>query len=144
MFSLAFKLLAMTIGFAYPAYCSIKALESSDQDDKSRWLVYWVVFAFFSVIEHFADSTVSWLPFYWLAKCLFLGWCLAPIESNGAAVIYSKVILPLFHKHEGDIDQVLAKAQDKAGSYMGRFTEKAKDMAAEHQLNKNKARARKN
>ena len=139
MFSLVFKLLAITVGFAYPAYCSIKALESSDQDDKTRWLVYWVVFAFFSVIEYFADSTVGWLPFYWLTKCVFLGWCLAPIEYNGADIIYSQLILPLFLEHQGDIDQVLAKAQGKAGSFLDRFTEKAKDMAAQNQLNKNKA-----
>ena len=97
------------MGFLYPAYCSIKALESSVKNDDTQWLTYWVVFAFFSVVEYFADFIAGWVglylfykmlvtnlclftqvPFYWLSKCLFLVWCMAPIEANGANVIYSK------------------------------------------------------
>ena len=40
--------------FAYPAYCSIKALETLNEQDDKKWLTYWVVFAFFSVLEFFA------------------------------------------------------------------------------------------
>ena len=40
--------------FAYPAYCSIKALETLNKQDDKKWLTYWVVFAFFSVLEFFA------------------------------------------------------------------------------------------
>jgi hypothetical protein len=60
------------------------------------------------------------------------------MESNGSAVIYSKVILPVFNKHSASIDKAMGKAQGKAGDFLERVTEKAKDMAAEHQLNKNK------
>ena len=100
------QLLANTVGFAYPAYCSIKALESSVKADDTQWLTYWVVFAFFSVIVYFAgsqtlllllllilplpDFIAGWVPFYWLSKCLFLVWCMAPMENNGAVIIYSK------------------------------------------------------
>jgi len=136
-FGFGAQLLANTVGFLYPAYCSIKALESSIKADDTQWLTYWVVFAFFSVVEYFADFIAGWVPFYWLSKCLFLVWCMAPMESNGAAIIYSKVILPLFNKHQGDIDNAMAKAQGKAGDFLDRVTEKAKDLAAEHQLNKN-------
>ena len=61
---MAFKVLAFAVGFAYPAFYTIKALllklheneisksgssgpgelASGDQDVKTRWLVYWVVF----------------------------------------------------------------------------------------------------
>lgn len=132
------QLLANTVGFAYPAYCSIKAIESSVKADDTQWLTYWVVFAAFSVVEYFADFIAGWVPFYWLSKCLFMVWCMAPIEANGSAIIYSKVILPLFNKHSANIDQVMNKAQGKAGDFLDRVTEKAKDLAAEHQLNKNK------
>jgi len=130
------QLVANTVGFLYPAYCSIKALESAAKADDTQWLTYWVVFAAFSVIEYFADFIAGWVPFYWLSKCLFLVWCMAPIDNNGANIIYQKVILPMFLKHEGEIDAVLARAQGKAGDFLDRVTEKAKDMAAEHQLNK--------
>jgi len=136
-FGFGAQLLANTVGFLYPAYCSIKALESSVKNDDTQWLTYWVVFAFFSVVEYFADFIAGWVPFYWLSKCLFLVWCMAPIEANGANVIYSKVILPFFMEHQGNIDGALARAQGKAGDFLDKVTEKAKDMAAEHQLNKN-------
>ena len=49
------------MGFLYPAYCSIKALESSVKNDDTQWLTYWVVFAFFSVVEYFADFIAGWV-----------------------------------------------------------------------------------
>merc|ERR1712183_1198338 len=120
------QLVANTIGFAYPAYCSIQALESKQKGDDTQWLTYWVVFAAFSVLEYFADFIAGWVPFYWLSKCLFLVWCMAPMENNGANIIYQKVILPMFLKHEGEIDAALARAQGKAGDFLDRVTEKAK------------------
>ena len=50
--------MANTIGFAYPAYCSIRALESSVKSDDTQWLTYWVVFAAFSVVEYFAGENL--------------------------------------------------------------------------------------
>jgi len=131
------QLVANTIGFAYPAYCSIQALESKAKGDDTQWLTYWVVFAAFSVLEYFADFIAGWVPFYWLSKCLFMVWCMAPMENNGSAVIYSKIILPLFKKHSPTIDKALEKAGSKAGDMFDKAMEKAKDFAAEQQLNKN-------
>ena len=61
-------LFTFSIGFVYPAYCSVRALESRSKDDDTKWLTYWVVFALFSVIEFFSDILVGWVPFYWLTK----------------------------------------------------------------------------
>jgi receptor expression-enhancing protein 5/6 len=136
MFGFGAQLLCNALGFVYPAYCSIKALESSNKKDDTQWLTYWVVFAFFSVVEFFSDILVGWVPFYWLSKCVFMIWCMAPIEANGATVIYSRVILPLFYKHQPTIDNIMNKATDKASVYLDQAMEKAKDVAAEHQLGK--------
>ena len=55
------QLLANIVGFVYPAYCSIKALESTVKNDDTQWLTYWVVFAAFSVVEYFADFIAGWV-----------------------------------------------------------------------------------
>jgi receptor expression-enhancing protein 5/6 len=44
--------------FAYPAYCSIRALESTMKDDDTQWLTYWVVFAAFSLVEYFTGKAI--------------------------------------------------------------------------------------
>jgi receptor expression-enhancing protein 5/6 len=87
------------IGFAFPAYKSLVALETSNKEDDSKWLTYWVVFAAFSVVEFFSDVLLSWFPLYWLAKVAFLLWCSADIPNGGSAVIYNRVIRPVFLRH---------------------------------------------
>merc|ERR1711872_861066 len=135
-FGFGAQLLANIVGLRLPAYCSIKVLESTVKNDDTQWLTYWVVFAAFSVVEYFADFIAGWVPFYWLSKCLFLVWCMAPLENNGSALIYSKVILPFFLEHQGNIDQAIEKAGNKAGDLFDQAMEKAKDYAAEQQLKK--------
>lgn len=94
------QLLANTIGFLYPAFCSLLALVSCNKKDDTQWLKYWVVFASFSIIEYFADFVSGLVPFYWVCKCLLMVWCMAPTEDNGSAVIYAFIIRPMFKSVE--------------------------------------------
>jgi len=98
------------IGFLYPAYASIIALETQHKEDDTKWLTYWVVFAFFSVGEFFSDIIFSWFPFYWLAKVIFLIWCFMPLENNGSMYIYSRVIRPVFLKNRQHVDNAFSSA----------------------------------
>ena len=82
------SLLAMLIGFLYPAYRSVFAIESTDTEDDTQWLTYWVVYGFFGLVEFFTDIFLSWIPFYYLLKCGFLVWCMAPTPNNGSTIIY--------------------------------------------------------
>lgn len=61
-------LLSNLIGFLYPAYASIKAVESVRKDDDTKWLTYWVVFSFITLIEFPAEIILQWIPFYCLIK----------------------------------------------------------------------------
>lgn len=91
------------IGFLYPAYKSLVALETSNKEDDSKWLTYWVVFAAFSVVEFFSDILLNWFPLYWLVKVAFLLYCSADIPTNGSMLIYNRVIRPLFLQHKKKI-----------------------------------------
>lgn len=48
------------IGFLFPAYYSFKAIESPNKEDDKQWLVYWVVYSFFTIIEAFVSIILYW------------------------------------------------------------------------------------
>ena len=60
--------LCSIVGFAYPAFKSFQAIETHNGGDDTQWLIYWVVYAFFAVIESFIDVLLYWIPFYYAFK----------------------------------------------------------------------------
>jgi len=130
VFSTLAPLVVNLIAFVYPAYKSIKALESNDKDDDSKWLTYWVVYGFFSVIEYFADIILSWFPFYFIAKTSLFLWCMAPIKSNGSQFIYSHVILPWFLKNQDKLDQAFTRGKQLVDEGLSEAEKVAREQAA--------------
>jgi len=119
--------LANFVGFLYPAYCSVKAIESHAKEDDTKWLTYWVVYSAFSLIEFFTDIFLFWIPLYAFLKCIFLVYCMAPVSWNGSTTIYHKVIKPFVLKNQEKIDEAL----DKAGSMAQDALNEAEDAATE-------------
>ncbi|NXU08504.1 REEP5 protein, partial [Pardalotus punctatus] len=105
---------------------SIKAIESPNKDDDTQWLTYWVVYGIFSIAEFFSDIFLSWFPFYYMLKCGFLLWCMAPSPSNGAEFLYHRIIRPFFLKHEAQLDSVVQDLKDKAAETADTITKEAK------------------
>lgn len=84
------------LGWAMPAYLSIKAIESPSTNDDVQWLTYWVVFGFFNFLESFALRVVLYyLPWYFAFKSIFILWLQLP-AFRGAETLYSAVVKPAF------------------------------------------------
>lgn len=77
VFNLGGQLLTNFAGFIIPGYYSLEALFTTSKHDDTQWLTYWVVFAFFTVIESLI-SVVYWFPFYYTFKFVFLLWLSLP------------------------------------------------------------------
>jgi len=124
-------LICNLIAFVYPAYISIKAVESAKKEDDTQWLTYWVVYACFGTVEFFSDILLSWFPFYYLCKCLFLMYCAAPASWNGSHTIYNRLIRPYFLKYESKLDKIADEVREQATKYVDLSAEKAREMAAD-------------
>jgi receptor expression-enhancing protein 5/6 len=103
------------IGFVYPAYASVKAIESTVKEDDTKWLMYWCVYALFGILEFFSDQLLFWIPFYTLTKCLFLIWAMIPGKNGGTYLIYNRVLRPFVLKHQDSIDRHIGQAKDSFG-----------------------------
>ena len=81
----------LLLGFLYPSYKTITAVMTESREDDLLWLKYWSVLSLFSLVELLLDPLVHHFTWYLLAKCVFLIWCMAPMEQNGSNLIFSQV-----------------------------------------------------
>ncbi|PGH10133.1 protein yop1 [Polytolypa hystricis UAMH7299] len=96
-FNIAGALLVNLAGFIIPGYYSLQALFSATKADDTQWLTYWVVFAFFSVLET-AISAAYWFPFYYLFKLIITLWLALP-QTSGAQIVFNSFIQPVFSRY---------------------------------------------
>jgi len=97
VFNLGGQFLTNIAGFVIPGYYSLEALFTVNKTDDTQWLTYWVVFAFFTVIESFV-SVVYWFPFYYTFKFVFLLWLALP-AFRGAEIIFSSFMQPMLGRY---------------------------------------------
>ena len=83
----------------YPAYRSFKAVRNKNLKEYLRWIVYWIVYAFFTCIELLTDAIMSWFPFFFEIKVITLIWLLGP-SSRGAMKVYKSCIHPTLISRE--------------------------------------------
>lgn len=102
--------LCSIIGFVYPAFKSFQAIESKIRGDDTQWLIYWVVYSFFSILEVFTDSLLHWIPFYFAFKLAFLLWAMLP-QTKGAKFLYDSFLKDFLKKNESRIDAALDDAK---------------------------------
>ena len=125
------KIITNLIGTIYPAYWTMKSIQSQNDDDK-YWLTYWVVFAAFSLVDLFSGFLLKLIPFYFIIKIVFLVWLFMP-NTQGCYYIYYFVIVKLFKHVEKDIDD----ATEKIGEYTKNIVNQGNEII-EKTISKNK------
>jgi receptor expression-enhancing protein 5/6 len=127
VFGVGVASLSSLVGFLYPAFKSFQAIETKNKGDDTQWLVYWVIFAFFSIIEVFVDILLYWIPFYYAFKLAFLLWAMLP-QTKGAKFLYDAFLKDFLKKNESRIDAAMADAKKNAGSIASELSSATSDL----------------
>ncbi|XP_063303312.1 receptor expression-enhancing protein 2 isoform X1 [Pelobates fuscus] len=123
------RLVVLVFGTLYPAYSSYKAVKTKNVKEYVKWMMYWIVFAFFSTAETLTDIILSWFPFYFELKIAFVIWLLSPY-TKGSSVLYRKFVHPTLSSKEKEIDEYIAQARDKSYETMMRVGKRGLNIAA--------------
>merc|ERR1712057_135578 len=126
---IAAALCVVLVGFVYPAFASFKALDSKNEGEERNWLIYWVVYSCFCLVEGFLEYVLFWVPFYYPIKLAFLCFLFLP-QTQGAKKLYedvlSKVLKPYVAMIDGATADALNKVQGAASKLSGEGKESVK------------------
>lgn len=91
------------------------AIENKNKGDDIQWIVYWVLYTFFSLIETFQDFILYWIPFYFAFKLALLLWAMLP-QTRGAKFLYDNFLKDFLKKKSGGdvqsrLDAAVAEAK---------------------------------
>ncbi|KIK94024.1 hypothetical protein PAXRUDRAFT_828413 [Paxillus rubicundulus Ve08.2h10] len=111
LMSLVSHLLCSWFAFLLPCYSTYKALSHAPSPDELETLsMYWAVIGAFIAVEQSVGPFISWLPFYWEVRTLFLLYISLP-QTQGSTYIYKGYFEPFCSKNEADLDAGIAAAQ---------------------------------
>jgi len=103
-------LLCAWFAFLLPSYSTYKALSSPLSGELQDLSMYWAVIGAFIAAETTIGPFVSWLPFYWEIRTLFLLYISLP-QIQGSTYIYKAYLEPFLAKNETELDSGIASAQ---------------------------------
>ncbi|XP_077358824.1 receptor expression-enhancing protein 3 isoform X3 [Festucalex cinctus] len=92
-------------------------------------MMYWIVFALYTVVETITDLTLAWFPLYYELKIAFVIWLLSPY-TRGASLIYRKCLHPLLSSREREIDEYIVQAKERSYETMVNFGKQGLSIAA--------------
>lgn len=96
------------ITLPYPIFASFKAIESSDKNDDTQWLTFWVVFASVMMTESMTNLFMHWIPFYFEIKVLFFLLLQLPY-LNLSEKLYQLYIKPYLIQRQITIDNTITR-----------------------------------
>lgn len=119
LFHFTYRIVGATVAFLYPGYASYKTLSQrpASEEDLERWLMYWSVLGCVVAVEYTTEWLVSWIPFYYTLKTLFLLYLALP-QTRGSSYLYINHLQPFFHRHESQIDATLASLKAKVYTFL--------------------------
>lgn len=123
------RTVVLVFGTLYPAYYSYKAVKTKNVKEYVRWMMYWIVFALYTVVETITDLTLAWFPLYYEIKIAFVIWLLSPY-TRGASLIYRKCLHPLLSSREREIDDYIVQAKERSYETMVNFGKQGLTIAA--------------
>lgn len=123
------RVVVLLFGTLYPAYYSYKAVKTKNVKEYVRWMMYWIVFALYTVAETVADLSVAWFPLYYEIKIACVIWLMSPY-TRGASVVYRKILHPLLTSKEREIDDYIVQAKERSYETMLHFGKQGLSIAA--------------
>lgn len=108
--SLIFHLISAWFAFLLPSFATYKALSRGDLDAVQNLSMYWCVVGVLVGVEYVCEWLISWFPFYWEVKTLFLLFLALP-QSQGSTWVYQSYVEPFFRQNEQELDQGILSAQ---------------------------------
>lgn len=105
---LASHLLCSWFVFLQPCYSTFKTLSRTPPHaDLQVWCMYWAVIGAFIAIENILGFLISWLPFYWELRTLFLLYLSLP-QIQGSTYVYKTYLEPFCRINEAEFDAGIA------------------------------------
>ncbi|KAJ7783604.1 TB2/DP1, HVA22 family-domain-containing protein [Mycena maculata] len=112
------RILSAYFAFLLPCFGTFKALSHRpvSEPELERWTQYWAVIAVVVAFEYLAEFLISWFPFYFEIKTLFLLFLCLP-QTQGSTYIYATYLQPFFEKNEVELDAGIISLQSKTLSF---------------------------
>jgi len=109
--SIISHLLSAWFAFFLPCYATFKTLSTRpiSESELQKWAMYWSVIGAFVAFEYVAEWFISWLPFYWEIKTLFLLYLSLP-QTQGSTYVYTAYLQPIFSRNEHQLDAIQRNA----------------------------------
>ncbi|KAH7981928.1 hypothetical protein HPB52_001809 [Rhipicephalus sanguineus] len=83
---------ALIISTVWPMLGSIRAIDRADVLALQKWTAYWIVYALVNVLFNFLFVAIyRYFKRVYFVKMLLLAWCAAPMQGNGANMIFQKL-----------------------------------------------------
>ncbi|TFK77262.1 hypothetical protein BDN72DRAFT_737471, partial [Pluteus cervinus] len=112
-------ILSAWFAFFIPVYSTLKAISHrpATEQQLQRWIKYWTIIGAVVAVEYVTEWFISWLPFYWEVKTLFLLFLALP-QTEGSTYIFDTYMHPLFIKNEAELDAWVSASQQNIVAFL--------------------------